>query len=122
MSILFNRSVKWIPFDLRWQLHRFATNTLPAFLARLRRSFKIKQLTSFPAGQNPFWHDSYHTGVPLGRNVVAMNTLGGHSQHLDYVILVDLNTGQRIKISFAPEPTPSPVREHALNQPIWPMR
>ena len=83
-------------------------NNLRAILAgfaigpRLRRVFKIKQLYSFPAGENPFWHDAYHTGVYLGKNVLAMNTLGiGSSEgDKDYIILVHIPTGQRIRIDL----------------------
>ena len=92
---------KWIPFGYRWLIFHTWYDQLRAIGPRLHRVFKIKQLYSFPAGENPFWHDSYHTGVYLGKNILAMNSLGMSDEgDKDYIILIHVPTGQRIKISF----------------------
>lgn len=59
--------------------------------------FKIQDLPLQPKHENPFLHDFYHMGQSLGKNLVVM-----YSKHKDekqpYIILVNTDTGQRIKI------------------------
>jgi len=92
---------RWIPFNIRWKVCHEWVDAVNAFKARLHSVFTVKQLHSFPAGENPFWHDSYHTGVYLGRDLLVMNSLGLQEPVKDgYIILVHIPTGQRIKVSF----------------------
>lgn len=101
INVLHGPCLSWLSFNQRWAISQFLTETLPALKARLHRVFGIRQLRSLPAGENPFWHDSFHTGTRLGKNIMAMNTIGNVEKYdLDYLILVHLPTGQRIRIDF----------------------
>lgn len=63
---------------------------------------KIQVLKSFPPNSNPFHHDGYHMGTQLGSNVTVM-----HENHSDkfmrYLIIVNTETGDRIRIDFQEE-------------------
>lgn len=59
----------------------------------------ISNIKPFPAGQNPFCHDSYHMGIPIGKNVMVM--MPNHStENCPYLIIVNVETGERIQINF----------------------
>ena len=48
---------------------------------------------------NPFLHDAYHMGVQIGSNVVIM--MDNHKvQPCKYFIVVNTDTGERIKITL----------------------
>ncbi len=48
---------------------------------------------------NPFHQDIYSMGTTLGTNVTVM--YGNHTHtHQPYIIVVNLDTGERIKIAF----------------------
>ena len=61
----------------------------------------ITTLSSFPAGENPFLYDYSNMGTRLGTNVIAMHGKFD-TENQPYIILIDVTTGQRIKIEFAP--------------------
>lgn len=63
---------------------------------------KIKEMNPIPAGENPFQHDFYNMGTRVGNNVVVM--YDQHTdRHADYIIVVDMTTGERIRIELAAE-------------------
>jgi hypothetical protein len=64
----------------------------------------IEILDEFPANENPFLYDLYHMGTYLGKNVLAMYEKHT-SEHQRYIILEDITTGQRVRISFAEKVT-----------------
>lgn len=63
---------------------------------------KITELESFPPKENPFWHDAFHMGHYLGKNVCAMFKEFEH-EHQNYIILIDMTTGKRIRVEFTPD-------------------
>lgn len=60
----------------------------------------IEILEPFPANSNPFRYDLERMGVVIGANVVAMMMNHKYERCSD-AIIVDTNTGQRIRITFA---------------------
>jgi len=59
--------------------------------------FRFEMMEPIPAGENPFVHDSFHMGERLGNNIMAMFSNHSHEE-MRYLILIDQNTGKRIKI------------------------
>jgi hypothetical protein len=63
----------------------------------------IEEMESFPAGENPFWHDLYHMGADVTKDIMAMfDELEGNR----YLIIVNKKTGERIKLWLDLEETP----------------
>jgi hypothetical protein len=93
-------AIKWLPFDLRFNLTHTWRNKLNALCARINRTFKIRQLPSLPAHENPAEHDLYHMYTRIADNVVIMY---GNIQkdHAPYIIVCDTTSGQRIRIDLA---------------------
>ena len=60
---------------------------------------KVEKLDRFPANENPFWHDAYRMGERVGHNVMLMIE-NFPEDRCKYVILVNMETGERIKVSF----------------------
>ena len=59
----------------------------------------VEVLDPIPPNANPFHHDRYHMGGNIGTNVMMMN--GQHkSEYCHYIILVNRETGARIRIEF----------------------
>ena len=58
---------------------------------------EITKLESFPPKENPFWHDLFHMGQAVGKNIMIM-----YSQHENnnYIIVINTDTGERIKITM----------------------
>jgi len=57
---------------------------------------KIEHLKSIEPG-NPYKSDLYHMGTQIGKNVIVM--YANHtSEQQDYIIIVNPETGERIKI------------------------
>lgn len=51
------------------------------------------------ANSNPFNHDLYHMGTKLGTNVIVM--YANHpSEEMTYLIIVNVITGERMKVSI----------------------
>ena len=63
--------------------------------------FQLEKLPSFPPG-NPFHHDLYHMGTEIGRNLLVLHAKFPGEQH-DYVILVNPETGERLRVSLTKE-------------------
>ena len=63
--------------------------------------FQTEEMESFPAGENPFIHDSYHMGVFVGTNPLVM-----YESHKDnrYIIIVDRRTGKRLRVDMPRPP------------------
>lgn len=59
--------------------------------------FEVEQLADIPASSNPFHHDLYNMGQKFGKNLLLM--FGNYdTEHCGYLILVNTDTGKRIKI------------------------
>lgn len=60
---------------------------------------EVEVKESFPPNSNPFLHDAYHMGTKLGSNVMIL-----YKEFTDekqkYIYLVNIETGERIKIKF----------------------
>ena len=51
---------------------------------------------------NPFHWDAYHMGMQFGKNVMIM--MANHAgEPAQYMILVNMRTGERVKIDFPKE-------------------
>jgi hypothetical protein len=61
--------------------------------------FELETLEKFPAGDNPFWHDAFHMGTFIGNNVLVMHKNFEH-EHADYIILCNIETGERLRIKL----------------------
>lgn len=59
----------------------------------------VSEMEPFPKNSNPFNFDSYNMGVKLGSNVMAMFE-SHENEKADYVILVNISTGRRLKITL----------------------
>lgn len=58
---------------------------------------KVVKMNSFPENCNPYHYDSYHMGLDVGIDLVMM--LENHaSEKMDYFILVNTRTGERVKV------------------------
>lgn len=94
-------TLKWstkLAWDRRVLRYRrwAAASKLDFQLPRVEHDFPI------PAGENPFFHDSFNMGTPLVRGWLVMHE--GYDrkedpQPLHYLILVNTRTGQRIRIT-----------------------
>jgi len=60
---------------------------------------QVTAIEPIPANANPFNHDLYNMGTSLGSNVMVM-----HENHndapADYLIIVHIPTGHRVRIEF----------------------
>jgi hypothetical protein len=63
----------------------------------------ISTLAPLPAG-NPFRYDAFHMGTRLGANVVAMFEKFD-TEVQPYIILVNTDTGERIRATFTNDRT-----------------
>jgi hypothetical protein len=64
--------------------------------------FEIIEKDSFPPKKNPFHYDEYHMGTSLGNNLMVMYSKHSNEQQ-PYIILVNIDTGKRIKILIEKE-------------------
>lgn len=64
----------------------------------------VERLESLPAKTNPFRHDLHRIGTRLGKNVVAMYE-DFVDEHQKYIILVNTDTGERLKVTMPKEIT-----------------
>ncbi len=62
----------------------------------------VERMTPMLVGVSPYQQDAYHMGQKLWSNVLAMMTNHPEEQ-MDYVILVNLATGERVKVRFDQE-------------------
>jgi len=71
-----------------------------------------------PANENPFWHDSFNMGTTLVRGWTIMHPGYDRTedpQNLDYMILVNTRTGQRIRVDLTPCYPPEPEETHTTD-------
>lgn len=52
-----------------------------------------------PPGANPFRHDFFHMGTGIGNNIIIMHR-GHPSDKIEYFIVINTNTGERILLTF----------------------
>jgi hypothetical protein len=94
-----DRRVKWVNrfFDKQWKIKNFVDTTVVGGLAKFNSVFKTKHLPSFPAGENPFNHDSYSMGEYFGseKHICIMYDHSG-----EYFNIVHIPSGQRLQISL----------------------
>lgn len=68
------------------------------------KSIQVVEMSKFGVGVNPYRVDTYHMGQNIGKNVTIM--YANHSgEKCDYVILINNETGERVKIVFNGKPT-----------------
>lgn len=65
---------------------------------------EFRKMESIPAGANPFAHDFVRMGIKLGSNVFVMLS-NFEEHHCDHLVLVNVTTGERVRIGFAQERT-----------------
>jgi hypothetical protein len=94
-----DRRIKWVNrfFDKQWKIKNFVDTTVVGGLAKFNSVFKTKHLPSFPAGENPFNHDSYSMGEYFGskKHICIMFDSTG-----EYFNIVHIPTGQRLQITL----------------------
>lgn len=61
------------------------------------KSIKIAELPAFPAKSNPFNHDAYHMGTPIGNNCYIMHSCHT-TEECEYLIIINTTTGERLKV------------------------
>lgn len=61
---------------------------------------KVTDMESFPAGENPYWHDEMRMGMFLGTNVLIMFEKSSDNEKQPYIIVVNTETGERIRVTF----------------------
>ena len=63
-------------------------------------AWKLKELEPQPPGENPFLHDLFNMGQLIGKDLYLM--FRNHaSDNCEYLILVDIKTGERTLIERA---------------------
>lgn len=88
-----------MPGEFHDEACKTARETLADFLAA---GVDIEALEDFPPG-NPFEHDLYHMGSPLGTNALLM--FGNHQDQVcNYFIICNPQTGQRFKVTLRKTP------------------
>jgi hypothetical protein len=60
---------------------------------------EISEMQSFPENSNPYHHDSFHMGTPIGKDLLMMHA-NHPSEEMNYFILVDTKTGERFKFTI----------------------
>lgn len=58
---------------------------------------EIEKLEPFPSQSNPFLHDAYHMGTAVASNVMVMHETFPE-QKARYIIIVNTETGERIRV------------------------
>lgn len=53
----------------------------------------------FPPHSNPFRYDYFHMGTPIGNNIMIMHRVHDN-QKAEYIIVVNIETGERIGLIF----------------------
>lgn len=67
---------------------------------QLTSTIAAEVLASFPPKENPFLHDFAHMGSTLGRNVSVMY-INFPEDPMEYLIVINTKTGERIRVSFS---------------------
>ena len=58
-----------------------------------------EKMESIPPNSNPFLHDLYNMGMDIGRNVTVMFE-AHNGEKADYIIVINKETGERIRLVF----------------------
>lgn len=62
----------------------------------------IEQLPSFPAGENPFWHEQFKMGTDrIASNVMVMMATHPH-ERASHIEIINKDTGERVRVWFGP--------------------
>lgn len=85
-------------FGTKWNIKHFIDHRIIATLAKMQSVFKVRQMPSFPAGDNLFHHDSYCMGTYIGHNDDKLCVMYDHSAA--FVILYHKESGQRIRVDI----------------------
>jgi len=70
------------------------------------QDFRMEEMESIPAGENPFHHDAYNMGTRMGKNIMVMHH-SHNSETARYIILVNTDTGARVRIRIAHDEEPN---------------
>ncbi len=62
---------------------------------------QIQRLNDNPPNDNPFWHDNFNMGHKIAENVYAMFATFP-SQKASFLIVINTETGERVKLTFGP--------------------
>jgi hypothetical protein len=60
---------------------------------------RVETMESIPAKSNPFVRDGYHMGTRVASNVVVMHATFD-AQCASYIIVVNTDTGERMRITM----------------------
>ena len=60
----------------------------------------ISDMPPIPKGETPMQHDMYHMGMHIGKNLMMMYE-SHFSEVQKYIILVNLDTGERKRIEIS---------------------
>jgi hypothetical protein len=66
-------------------------------------NFRLEELSSLPAKENPFEHDASHHGVTVSDNCVILYSSISNAR-TEYVIIINKQTGERLKVYLDEEP------------------
>lgn len=74
----------------------------------------IARMEAIPAGANPFNYDLFNMGTRIGKNIMIMH--GNHkTERCDYIIIVDMETGERYRMSFSAAGQKQSLPERIMN-------
>ena len=60
---------------------------------------KVSSMKPIPSGENPFSHDLYNMGTPVGSNLMVMYDVHDNAS-ASYLIIVNKETGERLNIEI----------------------
>ena len=73
---------------------------MPVTASPGRLNIEYEKIESQAPGQNPFDHDPVRMGTRIGTNVMVMH-MNHPDEHAQYLIIVDITSGERLKVKFA---------------------
>jgi hypothetical protein len=75
---------------------------------------KVQKADTFPANENPYHHDAFHMGIGIGINVEVM--FPNHAtDRCPYLIVVNKETGERIRVVFDEKGTDHTIADRIVN-------
>jgi hypothetical protein len=77
----------------------FTGSCIPVTEEEKDSCFNVEPLPPFPAGENPYHHDFFNMGTPVGNNLTIMFA-ATNKEFAKYIIIVNNVTGERIKVSI----------------------
>lgn len=72
----------------------------------MANSIFTRPLEPIPEHSSPMAFDAYHMGTQMGRNVMVMQE-NHASERCNYLIIVNIKTGERLLVSFDQDNGPS---------------